>query len=102
VSCRNDDGTPNSSKKQPCGWSGRRGVGLTQVAQDLGINAGMLRRWGGDGATRGSKAFPGHGYAHDGEIAKLKRELGWVKRERDFLKAAAAYFAREWTRGFSA
>ncbi len=80
----------------------QEGVSLTQVAQDLGINAGMLRRWGGDVAIRGSKGFPGHGYAHDEEIAKLKRELGRVKRERDFLKDAAAYFAKESKRGFNA
>ncbi len=80
----------------------QEGVSLTQVAQDLGINAGVLRRWGGDVATRGSKAFPGHGYAHDEEIAQLKRELGRVKRERDFLRDAAAYFAKESKRGFSA
>ena len=81
----------------------QEGVSLTQVAQDLGINAGMLRRWRGDLETLGSsKAFHGQGYAHDEEMAKLKRELGRVKRERDFLKDAAAYFARESTRGFSA
>ncbi len=67
----------------------QEGVSLTQVAQDLGINAGMLGRWRVDLETRGSKAFRGQGYAHDEEFAKLKRELGRVKRERDFLKEAA-------------
>ncbi len=80
----------------------QEGVSLTQVARDLGINAGMLRRWRDDRETRGSNAFPGRGYAHDEEIAKLQRELGQVKRERDFLKDAAAYFARESKRGFGA
>ncbi len=80
----------------------QEGVSLTQVAQDLGINAGMLRRWRDDRETRGSNAFPGRGYARDEELAKLKRELGRVKRERDFLKDAATYFARESKSGFSA
>jgi len=80
----------------------QEGVSLTQVAQDLGINAGMLRRWRDDLESRGPNAFHGQGYAHDEEVAKLKRELGRVKRERDFLKDAAAYFARESKRGFSA
>ena len=80
----------------------QEGVSLTQVARDLGINAGMLRRWRDDRKTRGSNAFPGRGYAHDEEMAQLKRELGRVKRERDFLKDAAAYFAKESKRGFTA
>jgi transposase len=29
------------------------------------------------------------------ELARVKRELAQVKMERDFLKKAAAYFARE-------
>ncbi len=78
------------------------GVSLTQVAQDLDLDASMLRRWRKEATKEGSKAFRGHGYAHDEEVAKLKRELGRVKRERDFLKDAAAYFAKESKRGFGA
>ena len=80
----------------------QEGVSLTQIARDLGINAEMLRRWRKDAETRGPKAFRGQGHAHDEELVKLKRELGRVKRERDFLKDAAAYFAKESNRGFTA
>ncbi len=80
----------------------QEGVSLAQIAQDLGIDAGMLRRWRKDAESLGPKAFRGQGYAHDEEVAKLKRELGRVKRERDFLKDAAAYFAKESKRGFTA
>ena len=80
----------------------QEGVSLTQIARDLGINAEMLRRWRKDAETLGPKAFRGHGYAHDEELVQLKRELGRVKRERDFLKDAAAYFAKESKRGFTA
>ncbi len=80
----------------------QEGVSLTQVSRDLGINAEMLRRWRKDAETLGPKAFRGQGYAHDEELARVKRELGRVKRERDFLRDAAAYFAKESTRGFSA
>ncbi len=80
----------------------QEGVSLTQIARDLGINAEMLRRWRKDAETLGPKAFRGHGYAHDEELVTLKRELGRVKRERDFLKDAAAYFAKESKRGFTA
>jgi transposase len=31
----------------------------------------------------------------DAEVVELKRELARVKRERDFLKSAAVFFAKE-------
>jgi len=40
------------------------------------------------------KAFTGNGNPRDEELAKLKRELAQVKKERDFLREAAAYFAK--------
>jgi transposase len=40
-------------------------------------------------------AFPGHGKSRDEELTRLKRELAQVKEERDFLKEAARYFAKE-------
>ena len=39
--------------------------------------------------------FPGSGVARDQELLVLKRELAKVKRERDFLRDAAAFFASE-------
>ena len=70
------------------------GGAITQVAKDLGINAAMLGRWWREAGRRGSKAFPGTGMPHDQELARLKRELALVTRERDFLKEAAAFFAK--------
>ena len=71
------------------------GVNKTQVAEELGINANMLRRWCCEHAAAGEKAFGGTGHAKDDEVARLKRELAQVKKERDFLKKAAAFFAKE-------
>ncbi len=42
----------------------------------------------------GNEAFPGNGRSRDQEQTDLKRELAKVKKERDFLKEAAAYFAK--------
>ena len=44
-------------------------------------------------------AFPGHGQMKPEqlEIARLKREVTKLKAERDILKKAAAYFAKELT-----
>jgi len=71
------------------------GVTKSQVGRELGINANLLSRWCRDFAANGAAAFPGPGKPRDEEVAALKRELARVKKERDFLQEAAAYFARE-------
>lgn len=46
----------------------------------------------------GELSFPGSGRKpsdQDSEIVRLKRELARVTEERDILKKAAAYFAKE-------
>ena len=70
-------------------------VSLKQIAEELGINAGMLGRWRRELNQHGGKAFRGQGNARDEEMATLKRELARVRKERDFLKEAAAFFAKE-------
>ena len=67
---------------------------VSQVARDIGVNASDLFRWRRE-LERGGKAFQGSGVPRDQELLVLKRELAKVKRERDFLRDAAAFFARE-------
>jgi transposase len=55
----------------------------------------MLTRWVREAEAEGGKAFPGGGTPRDEELARLKRELARVTKERDFLKDAAAYFAKQ-------
>ena len=71
------------------------GVTLTQVAEELGINPNLLGKWRRELQQSGAQAFPGQGTPRDEEVAALKRELARVKKERDFLKEAAAFFAKE-------
>jgi transposase len=68
---------------------------MRQVAADLGIHESLLQKWRRQLRREGSNAFPGVGNARDEEVALLKRELLQVKRERDFLRDAAAFFAKE-------
>lgn len=70
-------------------------VSASQIARELGVNPNMLTRWCREAQTEGTQAFQGQGKPRDEEIAALKRELGRVKKERDFLKEAAAFFAKE-------
>ena len=65
------------------------------VCDELGISTRQLRRWRDELQLLGDDAFPGQGRTRDDEMADLKRELAQVRKERDFLKEAAAYFAKQ-------
>ena len=65
------------------------------VCEELGISARQLRRWRDEFRLLGDDAFPGQGRSRDEELTTLKRELAKVKQERDFLKDAAVFFAKE-------
>ena len=76
-----------------------RGVSYAQASQDLGVHVSQLRNWVKALADDPQQAFPGHGQMkpEQQEIARLKREVAKLKAERDILKKAAAYFAKEST-----
>jgi len=70
------------------------GSTLRGVARDLGLNENLLSRWKKELLANGDSAFLGQGHARDQEVMRLRRELAKVKKERDFLAEAAAYFAK--------
>ena len=82
-------------KREALKRANEEGVTDVLVAEDLGINARQLRRWREAAKRDSDQAFPGQGNARDKELMLLKRKLAKVEQERDFLKDAAAYFARE-------
>ena len=69
---------------------------VAQVARELGISDNVLYRWRTEqryvesqGRTRQS------GRAEQDELTRLKRENETLRKERDFLRRAAAFFAKE-------
>jgi transposase len=76
-----------------------RGVSVVQAASDLDVAESVLRRWIRDATADPRQAFPGHGQMkpEQQEIDRLRREVAKLKAERDILKKAAAYFARDAT-----
>lgn len=71
---------------------------VAEVARDLGVLPSLLHRWIQQLEVRDAEeAFPGNGKVAEPEeeVRRLRRELERVKQERDFLKKAAAFFARE-------
>lgn len=72
-------------------------VSGAELARRLGVAHSNLVEWRKEVQAKQQEAFPGKGRqtGQAGELARLKRELEQVKEERDILKKAAAYFARE-------
>ena len=76
-----------------------RGVAVAQAARDLDVHENVLRKWVRELSADPQQAFPGHGQMKPEqlEIDRLRKEVAKLKAERDILKKAAAYFAREVT-----
>jgi len=74
-----------------------RGVAVAQAARDLDLHENVLRKWVREFASDPQHAFPGHGQmkSEQLEIDRLRKEVAKLKAERDILKKAAAFFARE-------
>jgi transposase len=70
------------------------GVTVNQIAADLGIGATVLGRWRRELRRQPQQAFVGNGRPRDEEVSQLRRELARVTKERDFLREAAAFFAK--------
>lgn len=62
------------------------------IARQLGIHRNQLYKWKerlGNGGSKNSSSGRGD------ELTRLRQELERVKEERDILRKAAAYFAKE-------
>ena len=70
------------------------GVSVSQIAAELGIGVTVLGRWRRELRHHPQQAFGGNGRSRDEELSQLRRELARVTKERDFLREAAAFFAR--------
>ena len=76
------------------------GQSARAVASSLGLPGSALYKWKEQLSQQGKDAFQGLGYrtrpaGPPDELTRLKKELADVKMERDILKKAQAYFARE-------
>ena len=73
------------------------GLSLTQVAQDLGVDRKLLRRWRDqlEKSESPEQAFPGKGHRkpEDEDVRRLQRENEVLRQEREILKKALAIFS---------
>lgn len=72
------------------------GVSVNSVANDLGLNDSVLRRWIREAATPAKARQSGTDTADlTKEVARLRRENAKLKMERDIIKKALGYFAQD-------
>ena len=73
-----------------------QGRSVAEVARDLDLGECLLRSWKDALAASGASAFPGHGNPPAlEELRRLRAENKRLLMEREVLKKATAFFARE-------
>jgi transposase len=74
-----------------------QGYSKSEAAHSLGINANVLGRWIKENESVEGQAFRGNGQltAEQLEIRQLREENRRLKMEKDILKKATVFFAKE-------
>ena len=74
-----------------------QGYTRNEAARSLGINHTMLGRWIKEQQTNDGQAFRGNGKLtpEQDEIRKLKTQVRRLEMEKDILKKATVFFAKQ-------
>ena len=74
-----------------------QGNSAAEVARNLDIGSGTLQRWVRDHKDQQANAVTGNGRmtSEQQKIRQLEAEVKRLKMEREILKKAAAFFAKE-------
>ena len=75
----------------------QQGISAGEAGRRLGINSNLILRWKQELEAEGSNAFPGNGNRSpmEEELHRLRAENKRLLMERDILKKATAFFAKE-------
>jgi transposase len=75
----------------------REGLSYAEVGKKLGIPKGTIGNWMADFKAEGTANWPGAPSIADvlAENSRLRKELAEAKMEKEILKKATAYFAKE-------
>jgi transposase len=69
---------------------------LTELAEQLGISRPLLASWCKKAGVRAEvPAEDGEAMEQEAEIRRLRRQVEQLREEREILKKAAAFFAKE-------
>jgi len=71
-------------------------VGPAEASRSLGVHANTLSKWRREHQASPEQSFPGNGRAAEqSELERLRKENRQLRLEREILKKAAAFFAKE-------
>ena len=75
----------------------KQGFNAAEAARNLDINENLLRRWKKELEGKQQEAFQGNSSKtpEQEELIKLRKENAQLKVEKEILKKAAAFFAKE-------
>ncbi|MDZ7693681.1 MAG: transposase [Balneolaceae bacterium] len=72
---------------------------IRELADELGINPGLIYAWRSEYKKKPQQSFPGKGIpsrtTEENQLAELKKELADVRMERDILKKAMGIFTKK-------
>lgn len=73
------------------------GLKASEVARNLGLHENLIYNWIRQHKEDAEQSFPGQGVMkeRDDYVRKLEKENMRLKAERDILKKAALFFAKE-------
>jgi len=74
-----------------------KGYSVAEAARSLDVGETLLRSWKQTFQAQGEQAFPGNGNRTplEDELRRLQAENKRLQMERDILKKATAFFAKE-------
>ncbi len=74
-----------------------QGLSISQARRELGVSESAMRKWVIARQTKKSGAFPGSGNLspEDQKVRDLEKRVRLLEMERDILKKATAFFAKE-------
>ena len=90
---------PPEFKRQAVELSKQPGRTLQEAAEGLGVAYKTLLMWRKEAGLKGEQAFPGQGNvvltAEQRRIKELEKEVQTLRQEREILKRATLFFAKE-------
>lgn len=87
---------PDEFKEQAVRRAEAGGHTFTQIAREIGIHPSLLQTWrrkfGAEAAAKAEKVAQS---SQEDEIRRLRRENAVLREDREILKKAATFFAKE-------